>query len=601
MKFEVFGDSLKSRKNRETNSHNEDAFAFDKDLLYGIVADGNGAPDLEIFFPSDNASRTAVDLIRGGIEEIIADETSNAEEAAKNQFVEAHKAVIKARERFREIKQNDYLNRALRFKKIISDEEIARVSETLKSLKQPDIGTTATAFFVYDEKIYVPHIGDCRAYVQFKDGRFEQVTEVQKGGIYHLGTDDENKLDIKVYSIPLEDVAAVAVVSDGIANNLVDNDIKKIIAENSAMDAARLLVKKADTDPSDDIIRTLAHERHSDYVDLDSNIPEEFEIKRQYMREARMEKLGKDDMTAVVMKLAEEAPAVPAIPGDYEEAKRKAAQYDEAVEITKKFDANRFKNQTLRIAFKDYEAKAQDFENPDRRPDSPFFYYNVEEIKKHRGVRRLERLYRENPIVFKALDRVVSQAIHWKNRTTYESNVRKLKNDEKYLKEHIDKIFEGGAGNVKPKLNYECSRELADKIAESYSSSEDREGALESVRQQYETQLRQMAQEREQTEVRHSLTVGELNRRIDDQAGTIRSYDTRIEELSQRVSALEGGLAEEPPLNDYTIGRALFEVEEHEKAKQYFWKVIDNGHEKEKQAWCYLELITEKGNERGGN
>lgn len=155
--------------------------------------------------------------------------------------------------------------------KLISEESIKQTIEEaivtanekiyLQSKKIPDyagMGTTITLAYIFENKIYIGHVGDSRAYFITKD-EIKQITddhslvnELIKNGsitpeeaINHpqknlitraVGTSSDIQLDFYVLDYKPNDILIIC--SDGLTNMLNDDDIMKLIKSEDDIDIA---------------------------------------------------------------------------------------------------------------------------------------------------------------------------------------------------------------------------------------------------------------------------------------------------------------------------------------------------------------------------
>ncbi|WP_026893907.1 Stp1/IreP family PP2C-type Ser/Thr phosphatase [Clostridiisalibacter paucivorans] len=138
-----------------------------------------------------------------------------------------------------------------------------------KSEKENDLsgmGTTITLAYIYDDNIYIGHIGDSRAYL-FRNNKLIQITEdhslvaqlVKNGTISEeeaanhpqkniitraLGTDYIIKPDI--FKRDIENGDIIMLCTDGLTNMLKDEDISEILTKEENLDVAcDTLINKA--------------------------------------------------------------------------------------------------------------------------------------------------------------------------------------------------------------------------------------------------------------------------------------------------------------------------------------------------------------------
>lgn len=128
------------------------------------------------------------------------------------------------------------------------------------------MGTTITMAYISEDKLYIGHVGDSRAYL-LRNNKFIQITEdhslvaemVKKGSISEeeaechpqrniitraIGTDDEVITDIIVEDIYKDDILLLC--TDGLTNMMNDDEIKEILINKIDLQKnCNSLVKKA--------------------------------------------------------------------------------------------------------------------------------------------------------------------------------------------------------------------------------------------------------------------------------------------------------------------------------------------------------------------
>ncbi|MBW4828632.1 MAG: Stp1/IreP family PP2C-type Ser/Thr phosphatase [Clostridiaceae bacterium] len=153
---------------------------------------------------------------------------------------------------FMEKKEELKKSKADIFKFIRSAVEKANTIIHKKSIENDEfygMGTTITMAYVSEDKLYVGHVGDSRAYL-LRDNKFIQLTEdhslvaemVKKGSISEeeaechpqrniitraIGTDEEVITDVIVENIYKDDILLLC--TDGLTNMLNDDEIKEIL------------------------------------------------------------------------------------------------------------------------------------------------------------------------------------------------------------------------------------------------------------------------------------------------------------------------------------------------------------------------------------
>ena len=223
----VSTDKGKVRKN------NQDSYfvSEDTELPLFIVADGMGGHKA-----GEVASNMAVEIVKDFFIE-------KKEELKKNK-VDILKFIRSAVE-----KANTII-----YKKSIENDEFH------------GMGTTITMAYISEDKLYIGHVGDSRAYL-LRNNKFIQITEdhslvaemVKKGSISEeeaechpqrniitraIGTDDEVITDIIVEDIYKDDILLLC--TDGLTNMMNDDEIKEILINKIDLQKnCNSLVKKA--------------------------------------------------------------------------------------------------------------------------------------------------------------------------------------------------------------------------------------------------------------------------------------------------------------------------------------------------------------------
>lgn len=223
----VSTDKGKVRKN------NQDSYfvSEDTELPLFIVADGMGGHKA-----GEVASNMAVEIVKDFFIE-------KKEELKKNK-VDILKFIRSAVE-----KANTII-----YKKSIENDEFH------------GMGTTITMAYIFENKLYIGHVGDSRAYL-LRNNKFIQITEdhslvaemVKKGSISEeeaechpqrniitraIGTDDEVITDIIVEDIYKDDILLLC--TDGLTNMMNDDEIKEILINKIDLQKnCNSLVKKA--------------------------------------------------------------------------------------------------------------------------------------------------------------------------------------------------------------------------------------------------------------------------------------------------------------------------------------------------------------------
>ncbi len=146
-----------------------------------------------------------------------------------------------------------------------------------KASEEPELrgmGTTSTVMLFMEDKAYVAHVGDSRAYC-IRAGNITQITEDHslvheqlKSGLItqtearthqlkniitrSVGVHEEVEIDTMVWKVQEDDTYVMC--SDGLSNMVQDHEILKIAAEKDAEQVARKLVDLANERGGDDNI-----------------------------------------------------------------------------------------------------------------------------------------------------------------------------------------------------------------------------------------------------------------------------------------------------------------------------------------------------------
>lgn len=142
------------------------------------------------------------------------------------------------------------------------------------------MGTTITACFVKDNILTVANVGDSRCYVIYED-RIERITKdhslvqqlLDNGSIteeeaYHhpnkniitraLGTSENVEIDI--YELSMEKIIKVLLCSDGLSNDVYENEMYEIAMKNDNQVACNSLVELSKQKGSRDNISVIIFE-----------------------------------------------------------------------------------------------------------------------------------------------------------------------------------------------------------------------------------------------------------------------------------------------------------------------------------------------------
>jgi len=233
----------KKRKN------NEDNFLIDHDIYLYVVCDGMGG-----HAGGEQASATAVETI-GDVLKTLSSSRNLTFSYSEKDFPEAVNmlkyAIKKASNLIYEKSKNDPI---------------------LKGM-----GTTCTALWLRNNQVYIAHVGDSRAYL-VRGRTIQQVTEDHswvreqvKAGLLSLeeaklhsykniitrsvGFEEDVKIDTFTKDIQPGDTYLLC--SDGMSNNVKDEDILKIITTSPVKEACLRLISSAIENGGDDNITVI--------------------------------------------------------------------------------------------------------------------------------------------------------------------------------------------------------------------------------------------------------------------------------------------------------------------------------------------------------
>ena len=228
---------------------NEDSYLVNDKMKLYVVADGMGG-----HAGGEFASKIAV----ATVEEILKGE--DKKNVPKDSYLESGETADTAK--------TDKLREA-----------ITRAGSKIceRSIHDPELrgmGTTATAILFHNDKAYIAHVGDSRAYC-FKDSNIHQLTEDHslvheqlKSGLItedeakshqlkniitrSVGVQEEVEVDTIVW--PLKDGDKYLLCSDGLSNMVTDLEMKDIVLRYSVENGAKTLVDLANERGGDDNI-----------------------------------------------------------------------------------------------------------------------------------------------------------------------------------------------------------------------------------------------------------------------------------------------------------------------------------------------------------
>lgn len=212
---------------------NEDSFFIsgcDAQYKLYIVADGMGGHNA-----GEVASSLAVDTVR--------------------QFFDRHYASLQ--------KTDEMIEKFMR--EAIANSNACVLNESHLHLDESGMGTTMTLLLIENDKFYVGHIGDSRAYI-IRDNVIEQITEdhslvtqmIKDGKLsaneakYHplkniitraLGVDFDINIDVYIRDAKQGDI--VILCTDGLSNMVSDSEILEEYTKNDIATASNNLVRSA--------------------------------------------------------------------------------------------------------------------------------------------------------------------------------------------------------------------------------------------------------------------------------------------------------------------------------------------------------------------
>ncbi|MBC8588630.1 Stp1/IreP family PP2C-type Ser/Thr phosphatase [Paratissierella segnis] len=199
----------------------------------------------------------------------------NAGEVASNMAVHIIKKVFI--DNIKRLKDKENIKRTI--EEAISQANKKIYLESKKVLKYAGMGTTITLAYIFNNNIYIGHVGDSRAYFAtgekiyqitddhslvnelIKNGSItpeEAINHPQKNLITRaVGTSSEIQLDFYMLDYKSDDILIIC--SDGLSNMLSDGDIMKLIKSESDVDkACNKLISVANDNGGRDNITVIA-------------------------------------------------------------------------------------------------------------------------------------------------------------------------------------------------------------------------------------------------------------------------------------------------------------------------------------------------------
>ncbi len=243
MKIDYYGLTDVGRKREK----NEDSLLVSPNLGLFMVADGMGGHQGGEF-----ASKIAVQTVEETIRQILEDP----------------EATISTDDVFNRSDPGEMLRYAIRMASQRIFEEAAR-NPGLRGM-----GTTAVALLVKDDKGFIAHVGDSRAYL-VRNGEIKQLTadhslvaEQLRAGfitpeelknhkfknIITRSVGFQNDVEIDLLVRDLEAGDRFLLCSDGLTNLVEDTDLHKIVAKNPPKEACKKLIDLANKRGGDDNI-----------------------------------------------------------------------------------------------------------------------------------------------------------------------------------------------------------------------------------------------------------------------------------------------------------------------------------------------------------
>jgi serine/threonine protein phosphatase PrpC len=230
---------------------NEDSYLVNDKIGLYIVADGMGG-----HAGGEFASKIAVSTV----EEIIRGEDRVKSNVPANTYLDGNQSA----EGLEQDRLKDAINRAgnMIVRRAFEDPELK------------GMGTTSTVMFVSEDKAYIAHVGDSRAYC-IRNGEIIQITEDHslvheqlKSGLIteeeakthqlkniitrSVGVQEEVEVDTVVWKIQSGD--GYLLCSDGLSNMVQDEEMQEIVTKFEVEQAARELVDLANSRGGEDNI-----------------------------------------------------------------------------------------------------------------------------------------------------------------------------------------------------------------------------------------------------------------------------------------------------------------------------------------------------------
>jgi len=241
--------------------HNEDAFHFDAERHYGILADGMGG---RLF--GEVAAQMTVDLIRDRFENFFP---SSVRELAESDQAHSTDMVVNM--------MDDWIN----------DANYAVWKKGQDDPKYREMGTTVVVFYAFQSVIVIGYVGDSRAYhasgnemsqltedhsfvnSQLRSGDItaeEAAVSAQRNIITRaIGTEKRVKPDYEIVHVKEGD--RILICSDGLSDMLPDNVIVDTLqSQSDGSESLRALIDEANAAGGKDNITMLL----LDYVSEDS-------------------------------------------------------------------------------------------------------------------------------------------------------------------------------------------------------------------------------------------------------------------------------------------------------------------------------------------
>jgi protein phosphatase len=223
--------------------HNEDAFLIASDLSLFAVADGMGGHQ-----GGDRASHLAVEILEREVRK------TDQEPQPTGPATEAPAA------------------RDLRSAARIASRKIFNLAQ--QDPKLAGMGTTLTALYFFNNRAYLVHVGDSRAYL-FRDEQIEQLTEdhswieeqvrsgfmtsaeAQESSLKHIITRSvgfESDVEVDQLTMPFLVGDCFLLCSDGLSNYLSEEDLRRHISDGYYSEVPKKLVELANLKGGDDNI-----------------------------------------------------------------------------------------------------------------------------------------------------------------------------------------------------------------------------------------------------------------------------------------------------------------------------------------------------------